>query len=50
LSSFRIIAGARGSSWILHAPHSSTAIPAAVRKQILLDDDALRDELNAMTD
>ncbi len=31
-------------------PHSSTAIPAAVRKQILLDEDALRDELNAMTD
>jgi N-formylglutamate deformylase len=51
LSSFSsTILGDPASSWLLHVPHSSTEIPAAVRERILLDDDALEAELMAMTD
>ena len=35
---------------ILHVPHSSRVIPPNIRSDILLDDDALNDELNIMTD
>ena len=42
--------GAPSSSVILHVPHSSTTIPADVRRGILLDDDALDLELLRMTD
>jgi N-formylglutamate deformylase len=47
---FAVLAGDPGSSWILHVPHASVAIPAAVRARVVLDDDALGAELAAMTD
>ncbi len=45
-----IHAGAPSSPVILHVPHSSTTIPADVRRGILLDDTALDLELLRMTD
>ena len=45
-----IHAGAPSSPVILHVPHSSTTIPADVRRGILLDDAALDLELLRMTD
>ncbi|HZK35624.1 MAG TPA: N-formylglutamate amidohydrolase [Aeromicrobium sp.] len=48
--SFDIIAGGPGSSVIIHVPHASRAIPDDVRNGILLDDEALMAELDAMTD
>jgi N-formylglutamate amidohydrolase len=50
VSPFATVAGDPGSPWILHVPHASSAIPAAVRERIVLDDDALAAELRAMTD
>jgi N-formylglutamate deformylase len=47
---FAIVPGDPGSPWILHVPHASTRIPAAVRARIVLDDAALAAELAAMTD
>jgi hypothetical protein len=44
------IAGDPDSPWILHVPHASTRIPGTVCERILLDDDALDAELQAMTD
>jgi len=38
------------SDTVLHIPHSSTAIPADVRAELLLDDQDLAAELLAMTD
>lgn len=35
---------------VLHIPHASNRIPSSYRRHILLDDDALHDELLAMTD
>ncbi len=35
---------------IIHAPHTSLHIPASVRAELLLDDEELRGELEAMTD
>lgn len=50
MSSFEIVPGDASSSYILHVPHSSTRIPDDVRAQLLLDDDALAEELRLMTD
>lgn len=35
---------------VLHIPHASTAVPAAVRPSLLLSDDELANELRQMTD
>ena len=47
---FEIIEGAPESSVILHVPHSARTIPSQIRSQLLLDDLALADELDEMTD
>jgi len=47
---FEIVPGDASSSYIVHVPHSSTRIPDDVRAQLLLDDDALAEELRLMTD
>jgi N-formylglutamate amidohydrolase len=49
-TSFSTVPGDPGSPWILHVPHASTRIPAAVRARIVLDDAQLDAELRAMTD
>jgi N-formylglutamate deformylase len=49
-ASFQIVPGDPASPYIIHVPHSATSIPAGVRSQLLLDDDALADELHLMTD
>jgi N-formylglutamate amidohydrolase len=41
---------AKETELILHIPHNSTVVPAAVREQIVLTDAELRDELVLMTD
>ena len=48
--SFETVPGDASSSYIVHVPHSSTSIPDDVRAQLLLDDDALAEELRLMTD
>jgi N-formylglutamate amidohydrolase len=48
--SFTTVPGDLDSPWILHVPHASTRIPAAVRARIVLDDEDLAAELAAMTD
>ncbi|MFF2551784.1 N-formylglutamate amidohydrolase [Nocardia sp. NPDC058058] len=45
-----LLAGAANSPVILHVPHSSRVIPAAVRVDILLDERELEDELDRITD
>lgn len=41
----------RWPTWVvLHVPHDSTAIPEVVRRQFVLDDQELRDELVRITD
>ena len=47
---FEIVPGDPSSPYVIHVPHSSTTIPHDVRAQILLDDDALAQELRLMTD
>ncbi|WP_327678440.1 N-formylglutamate amidohydrolase [Streptomyces sp. NBC_00467] len=47
---FHLLAGAEASPVILHVPHSSRALPASVRDEILLDDDSLAAELGHITD
>ncbi|MBD8606029.1 N-formylglutamate amidohydrolase [Aeromicrobium sp. CFBP 8757] len=47
---YRVIQGDPGSRVVLHVPHASRVIPPDVRGDILLDDDALERELDAMTD
>ena len=47
---FELIPGAAGSAVLLHVPHSSRRIPAAVRAGIVLDDAALERELDHLTD
>jgi N-formylglutamate deformylase len=47
---FEIVPGDPSSPYIVHVPHSSTRIPDDVRAQIVLDDDALAQELALMTD
>ncbi len=49
-TSYEVLAGDSGSWVVLHVPHSSRAIPGWVRERILLDDDELAAELEAMTD
>ncbi|MFD9716295.1 N-formylglutamate amidohydrolase [Streptomyces sp. NPDC059076] len=48
--SFALLPGAHESPVILHVPHSSRAIPDAVRAGIVLDDEALERELDHITD
>lgn len=47
---YRVHAGATDSPALLHVPHASTVIPPEVRAGLLLDDDELAAELDAMTD
>ncbi|MCX4092690.1 N-formylglutamate amidohydrolase [Nocardia sp. alder85J] len=46
----RVIPGSTSSPVILHVPHASRHIPAAVRRTILLTDPDLATELDRMTD
>ncbi|MEU3782366.1 N-formylglutamate amidohydrolase [Streptomyces sp900129855] len=48
--SFVFLPGAAASPVILHVPHSAREIPAEVRAGIVLDDAALEQELNHITD
>jgi N-formylglutamate amidohydrolase len=48
--SFEMVPGDPTSPYIVHVPHSSIRIPDDVRPQLLLDDDALAEELRLMTD
>ncbi|MFD9333817.1 N-formylglutamate amidohydrolase [Streptomyces sp. NPDC060028] len=47
---FRLLPGAATSPVILHVPHSSRVIPESVRGGIVLDDRALEQELDHITD
>ncbi len=47
---FETVPGDESSAYVIHVPHSSTSIPADVRMNLLLDDDALEQELRLMTD
>lgn len=47
---FEIVEGSPESSIILHVPHSSRLIPDQVRRDLLLSDIELEDELNEVTD
>jgi N-formylglutamate amidohydrolase len=47
---FEVRPGAPESAVILHVPHASRALTAAARAGILLDDDALDEELDRLTD
>ena len=47
---FEVRPGAPESPVILHVPHASRALTAAARAGILLDDDALDEELDRLTD
>lgn len=49
-ANFEIIPGEAESPVILHVPHAARFIPKEVRAEILLDDSALLNELDAMTD
>lgn len=48
--SFQLLPGAAASPVILHVPHSSRVIPEPVRDGIVLDDRALEQELDHITD
>ncbi|MFF1451232.1 N-formylglutamate amidohydrolase [Streptomyces sp. NPDC058274] len=48
--SFALLPGTAGSPVLLHVPHSAREIPASVRDGILLDDTALKEELDHITD
>jgi N-formylglutamate deformylase len=50
MSAHHTIPGSPGSPVVLHVPHGSRGVPAAVRTRILLDDDGLAAELDRMTD
>ncbi|MFP3986774.1 N-formylglutamate amidohydrolase [Streptomyces sp. E11-3] len=47
---FQLLPGAPESPVLLHVPHAARAIPQAVRDGISLDDAALQDELDQLTD
>ena len=47
---FDVHRGDPGSAVLLHVPHSSRTVPDRVRSSIVLDNDDLAQELNAMTD
>ncbi|WP_406864598.1 N-formylglutamate amidohydrolase [Streptomyces sp. HUAS MG47] len=48
--SFRLLPGDPASPVILHVPHSSRTVPADVRADLVLDDRALEEELDHITD
>ncbi|MGW3210525.1 N-formylglutamate amidohydrolase [Streptomyces sp. NPDC001135] len=50
MSSFELLPGAAESPVLLHVPHSARAVPRDVRRGIVLDDRALRRELDLITD
>ena len=50
LMSFETVPGDASSPYVVHVPHSSTKVPDDVRTQLLLNDDALAEELRLMTD
>lgn len=45
-----MVPGDASSPYIVHVPHSSTTIPDNVRAQLLLDDNALAEEVRLMSD
>ncbi len=47
---FEIVPGDASSPYVIHVPHSSTRIPDDVRRQLLLSEDELAEELRLMTD
>lgn len=47
---FETVPGEASSPYVVHVPHSATRIPDDVRAEMLLDDDALAEELRQMTD
>ncbi|MEO6143997.1 MAG: N-formylglutamate amidohydrolase [Dermatophilaceae bacterium] len=47
---FETVPGDPSSPYVVHVPHSSTRVPDEVRAGLLLDDDALAEELRHMTD
>ncbi|MHC0432133.1 N-formylglutamate amidohydrolase [Streptomyces sp. O3] len=47
---FQLLPGAPDSPVLLHVPHAARAVPEAVRRGIALDDAALEDELDQLTD
>jgi len=47
---FEIVPGSPTSRVVLHVPHSSRTIPDVVRAGLVLDDEALERELDAITD
>ncbi|QGV82164.1 N-formylglutamate amidohydrolase [Streptomyces ficellus] len=49
-AAFRLHPGAPGSPVVLHVPHSSRVVPGDVRAGIVLDDRALAEELDHITD
>lgn len=50
MSVYRVVAGASDAAVILHVPHASRELTAEARRGIRLDDAALADELDRMTD
>jgi N-formylglutamate deformylase len=48
--SFEVLAGAPSSPVVIHVPHASRHVPSAARASIVLGDEALEAELDAMTD
>jgi N-formylglutamate amidohydrolase len=50
MSAFEILPGSAESPVILHVPHASRCVPAAVRERLLLDETELENELDHMTD
>lgn len=49
-ANFEVLYGDDSSPYIVHVPHSSTVIPEDVRRELLLGDHALAEELRLMTD
>ena len=50
LVNFEVVPGDDSSPYIVDVPHSSTTIPDDVRRELLLGDDALTEQLRLMTD
>src|SRR5688572_1097213 len=47
---YSMLAGAAGSPVILHVPHASRELTGPARRGLLIDDDALAEELDHLTD
>lgn len=47
---FQLLPGDEGSPVLLHVPHAARTVPEAVRRGIVLDDKALKRELDHITD